>query len=497
MNRKFIYTCLLIAAVTSGCKKDEAIKDEGKTPVTFRIDGNVTRTVTDGSQTTFVEGDVLGITSSGLDADMANAEYTVCADGTLAGEVFYYNGSSSATFYAHYPYTAEYKDGAVTMTVEGDQSTAERYNASDFMTAIATGDPVSGGNVSLKMYHRLTLVKINWNGSLNATEATLHDVIKDVTWIHADNSLKLGTTVSDILTWKVYDDRQEYWAVIPAQTVAAGSTLLSIFDPDKTFKYVTQSEITFNPNTIKSITLDVKPDGAVAARFSDIEIENWQNDDLICEGTVDEYEVPAVELITVEAGRNITLTPNTKNNAEAGKWNVANKSAADAQTPNIIEWSETEGGIHMNVASGNWWDNAVYFRPDAATAAKIRPTLYKLSFDAKASEISKGFMIQVMKGDESANTYFGIINSDPVGKEEVTYNRMYYPSFKTAGEYVTHTYWVNFGKIINAAGDNVTEGTVGDYDKVLLTLSINTGTSAANAYGVDFHFRNFTFTEVK
>ena len=102
-----------------------------------------------------------------------------------------------------------------------------------------------------------------------------------------------------------------------------------------------------------------------------------------------------------------------------------------------------------------------------------------------------------MQGDESGNIYFGIANTDPTVKDNVTFNRMYYPVLKTADEYAHMEYWVDFSKVINTAGTETTEGKVGDYDKVLLTFSINTGSTEANAYGVDFHFKNFSFVQVK
>ena len=523
MKKTLIYASFALTLLAAGCKKEEPTDDTQKTPVNLEIEKDVTRTVTNGSTTQFVEGDVIGITSSGLDEDMNNAQFTVTADGRLTGEVFYYDGSNGATFFAHYPYSAEVKDGAVNMTVEADQTTEERYNASDFMTAVATGDPKYGGVVSLKMHHRLTLVKIIWNGSLYASDATLHNVIRNVSWVHADNSLVLGGSLSDILTWKVSAEKQEYWAVIPAQTIAQGSDLITIVDANMEYKYVTERDVTFNPNTIKKITLDTKANGAVTAVFSELEIDEWEADDVICEGTVDEYEGPAIELISEEAGKNITLLyDKKKNTAEAGRWNVANNNEKTDENPdgNVIETitEDEQTVLHMNIKSNmvetvkknddgstttemkemsSWWDNAVYFRPDARTAAKIRPVLYKLTFDVKASEVGKGFMVQVMKGDENGNIYFGITNADPTVKDNVTYNRMYYPVLKTADEYSTMSFWVDFSKIVSTDGKTITEGLVGDYENVLLTLSINTGTTEANAFGVDFYFKNFKFIQVK
>lgn len=492
MKKYFIIASLLLAAAATGCKKDKPEDDTTKTPVSFVIDETVTRTVTNGNTTTFVSGDKVGITSSGLAAEMQNVEFTVTGNGALAGGVFYYDGQKPAVFYAHYPYTAKYNAGEVTMTIDSDQSTAEKYNANDFMTSVATGDPATGGTVILRFNHRLALVKVVWNGSLTATAASLNNVASETTWKQVNNTLTTGGENIDINMWKISDDGQEYWALIPAQKVSAGAELVTITDVDKSYKYVTASDINFSANTIKKITLTVQEDGSIEAVISELDIENWNDDVVDGGGTVEEVAEPAVVLISATEEEYITLVPNSKANAAAGAWNVA------AEAGNVIEMTES-GEIHFNIASGSWWNNALYFRPSEEKAAQIKPGLYKLSFEATASAALKGFMVQVMKGEESSNTYFGIINSDPTGKTDVTYNRMYYPSLKEdqMGTYVKMTYWVNFAQIISSDGKTITEGKDGDFSKVLLTLSINTGTSDANAYGVDFHFRNFEFIEVK
>lgn len=527
MNKKLLYTALFLAVMATGCKKEEPTQDTERTPVSLQIETDVTRVVTNNGKTEFVEGDIISVTSSGLEADMSNSQFTVTADGTLTGDVFYYDGSKSATFYAHYPHTAVCNDGAVTMTVNADQTTAERYNESDFMTSIATGDPKYGGGVRISMSHRLTLVKIIWKGSLYASEATLHNLARRVTWVQADNSLKLEDGLTDILTWKIAPDKQEYWAVVPAQTIRQGSHLLTIVDADMEYKYVAETDVTLNPNTIKKITLDVKSSGAVTAIFNELEVDDWVADNIVCDGVVDEYETDPIELVSEEAGKYITLTKVAKKaNAEPGKWNYVTTEG------NLIELIQEENEpsvIHMNIKSNKvddkekstWWDNAVYFRPDARTAAKIRPVIYELSFEYKVSGVQKGAMVQVMKGDEVKNTYFGIINQSPFDKDgklkDITYSKTYYPTLKESetdkvDSYQKLTYWVNFGtiyrsdiKVDPATGETVKDvngkeveigwvpSVVGDYENVLLTLTVN----VSNAYGSDFHFRNFKFVQVK
>lgn len=511
MKSTFLSAALVLTVCLTGCRKDEQpARESGEnTQVQFVIEDQVTRTATSGGTTRFLEGDRIGIVSSGLATDMSNAIYTVSADGSLTGEPFYYDGTNAASFYAHYPATASYAASAVTMTVSEVQNTEELFNANDFMTATASGDPAVGnGVVSLRFYHRLTLVKVVWKGTETASVANMNNVKPTVTWKHADNTLTTSGDVIDVCMWK-QEAAQEYWALVPEQVVSAGTDLVTVMDGTKAYRYTTAGEISFKANTVKTITLSIAADDAVEAVFSEIAIEDWGSDDVDGGGDVAEVVLPAVELITLAESQNITLTPNSKTNAAAGAWNVA------VNNSNVIEWDSEESAIHMNVASvkidsdddgvadketSNWWDNAVYWRPSEADAARIMPTIYKLTFKAKASAAAKGFLVQVMKGDESSNTYFGIYNADPASKETVEWQRMYYPSFKAeswdADTYYDMTYYVNFGVII-AADKTVSEGNAGDYEKVLLTLSINNGSSDANAYGVDFHFKDFSFVEVK
>lgn len=499
--KKYILSVVALSALFVACSNEETPVPAGESQkVSFVLDNQVSRTVTNGNTTTFVEGDQIGITSSGLDIDMSNATYTVGANGTLSGGSFYYNGNNKATFYAHYPTTATVAGGVVSMSVPANQTTEAAFNACDFMTSTATGDPADGGTVVLKFKHRLAMVKVVWNGSATATNVMLHGAKPTVKWTQATDATATDGNAIDINLWKI-GNGQEYWAMIPEQTLTTASTLLTITDADKSYEYTPAGNLTFSANTIKKITLNLTAEGNVEATISDIDITNWEEDVNDGGGYVEEVQLPAVEIITEEAGKNITLTPNSKNNAEAGAWNVA------VAAGNTIE-IDGDKALHIKIdtiggVDGKWWNNALYYRPSAEVAAQIKPAIYKLSFKAKASAASKGFMVQVMKGDESANTYFGIYNADPATKEEVNWNRMYYPVFKeelftdNAMDYQEMTYWVNFGKIIDTGGTTVTDAKAGDYEKVLLTLSINTGTTEANAYGVDFWFKDFTFIEVK
>lgn len=491
MKKQTLLSTLAMATIFVACSNEESATVSGENhKVNFVIQQTVNRTITNGNTTTFVEGDAIGITSLGLDIDMSNATYTVGANGSLSGGTFYYDGNNKGTFYAHYPTTSKFSEGTISMSVPANQATEAAFNACDFMTSTAIGDPTTGGTVVLKFKHRLALVKVIWNGSTSAKGVTLLGVKPTITWTHATDVTTTSGDAIDINLWK-QDGKQEYWAMIPEQTLAKGKQMLTIEDVDKDYSYTLSADLAFSANNVKKITLNVTEAGEVEAVISNIDIEDWDEDTNDGGGTVEEVILPPIELISETEGKNITLIPNVKSNAAAGAWNVA------VEDGNTIEIG-SDNSLHFNISTGSWWNNAVYFRPSETLAAKIKPTRYKLTFDMKAEEVYRQGYFMVLKGDEPGNVYFPI-------KEELkpdsTYAKTCYPFITDTTKYTTKTYLVDFSKKITIANETV-PAEVGDYEKVLLTLTINTGgtttgTKPSNAYGKNLWFKNFTFIEVK
>ena len=510
MKKQIIYSMLAVSMLTASCSNEDFLEEvKEHNQVSFVIGGTVSRTTTTGNTTTFEVGDKIALSSTGLESDMKNAIFNVGEGSTLTGGSFFYKDENEATFYAHYPTTATYNTTSVTMNVASDQSSSEKFNANDFMTATAKGKAATNeGKVSLNFKHRLAFVKVVLQQPESApTEAvTTTDPLSTVssvslsgikpvaTWTLASDEVVTSGDATTIKMWK--QAGQEYWAVLPIQTITNGTDLVSVIDGDKKYVYTLSSDLTFSESKAKKITLSLVS-GKLKATFTDLTIEDWVDDPDVVEGDAGEVEQPALKI--VDSAKAVTLTPNSKDKAVAGKWNVA------VDAGNTIVMDDSEKAIHFNIAAENsahnpstWWNNAVYYRPSEFVAGQIKPKLYKLTFDIKAGVADKGFLVQVMKGEEKTNTYFGIVNTDPTKPDaKATFTRMYYPSFKEADKYISMTYWVDFSKIIDASGKNTTEGKVGDYSKVLLTLSINTGSTAANAFGVDFYVKNISFVEVK
>ena len=282
MKKYYLFTALALAAAFTGCSDEENMLQSGENKVSLFIDGPASRVSTTGNATTFDAGDQIAINSDGLAPEMENEIFTVGEDGSLEANLsFYYDGSKSAKFYAYYPITASHNQGAVTISVPTIQQGEEQYNANDFMTATSTGSASENdGGVSLKFSHRLSLVKIVWDGSTTATDIEMFGIKPTLTWTYATDALTAGGTATNIVMWKIDPSKQEYWALIPPQTIAKGTKLLEIKDGDRVYPYTPNVDIAFNDKHVRKITLNTKEEnGSIEVVATSISIESWSEDE--------------------------------------------------------------------------------------------------------------------------------------------------------------------------------------------------------------------------
>ena len=531
MKRKLLYTAWAIGALFTACSSEEIFDDPNqdiRKEVKLEIAGSVSRTTTTGSSTTFVEGDVIGISSSGLDMDMNNAKYTVGNNGELTGGVFYYDGNNKATFYAHYPYSATYSVGKVAMTVPSKQATEAAFNAADFMTATAIGDPAENGAVKLQFKHRLALVKVVWSTSTTANNILLKNVKPTTTWTQSTDACVTSGEPIEINMWE-QGSKQEFWALIPEQTIDKGTELLLINAGSKDYTYTLTDNIVFSASAVKKITLSLKPSGGgnsgsggdnsesggenddyyVDAIISNLEIGDWGDENQQLSGTVEETVLPPHVLISENVGKfkNITqLTPLTKKTAIAGVWGF---DAADNATIELTTCpvDNAEKAIHINVPTkANWWEDAVYYRLEESAASGIKKDkLYELKFKVRSNTADKlQLRLHVLQAEKD-NHYFAITQENNKDKAlDATYEsngtKWYwlgaqYPFTNAADTYEEKTYYVSFNKDLKATnGSETNEYPVTNsdsFDSVAICFAVNTG------HGVDFYIKDITLIEVK
>lgn len=464
----------------------------------FVIDGPVTRTTTNSNNSTeFVAGDRIGIYAT-KGASGSNAAHEVGSNGTLtaeSGEGIYYNGfgDQTADFYAYYPYGEQSVAGQVNFTVNTDQSTEVLFNASDFLTAESLNNPVNATeSIALKFRHRLALVQLEVvlaTGIPAPESVLLNQCLPSVTWKYKEGTLTTGGDATDIRMCSKNTDGTSYWALVPQQTIATKTKLLTLTIDGKTFVFTTANEIALKENTIKKFKIGIGEDGKLVVFSTDLTVEKWTEDNEVIEGE-GELLKPS-PLLEVEDFTDFTFTDIDKNKEQitAAGWY---RFWAD-QENEIVEVKDFGDGrgkvMHIKRAVNSWHNGAFYYCVENVTPGK-----YELKFKAKSSEAENmkanqlrigAYMQTTTTGDDGKTTYtdyFAIIEK---GDTEVT---TVYSQALTFDRYDEYTLTFNLGKVStvhNGTAANVTEEsksvpTAEMLKKVVLYIS-------ANAINTDFY----------
>ena len=414
MKRHYLYLSMA-ALLIAGCAKENN-RPAVNADVNIVLGSIQTRSITntDTYSTNFAENDQIGIFSTGLKADMANALYTVAADGTtVSSETEYQFGESAASFHAYFPYNAELTSlSAITFSTPADQSTETAFNSADFMTATATQDPNTGSTVVLNFEHQLSFVKVVWSDTENpATSVAVNGILPDVTWNGSALGAASGTAV-DIQMWEAKTG--EFWALVPAQTISAGKPLFTITTADKSYEFKPANDVTFSANQIKTYTLKVNASETVVAVSVQIGTNPWGNNENF-NGDVDEVVVPPIELISAQQGTfsaETELAPATGlTGCKIGGW-----SALVVNNNGTVAYNSEVDAIAITATGGSWYQRDLVWRSAEGIA---KPAKYQLKFKVKNNSASADItgddiQIAVMAGDLSTNVFF-ILNDATSG----------------------------------------------------------------------------------
>lgn len=165
---------LLCISVLCGCANDDEqiLSTDGSTLTVHATadgfasaDGVNTRASESGYNTTFTEGDQIGVFAvkdGQVITDCNNVPLTYNGTGWEGNAVYYYTG---AEYFAYYPYDASIDsktsvdDIVKDFTPQSNQSSYEDYTKSDLMTAEAT--PASDKTLNFKFEHKMSLIEIS------------------------------------------------------------------------------------------------------------------------------------------------------------------------------------------------------------------------------------------------------------------------------------------------------------------------------------------------
>lgn len=271
MKRKYL-TIAALAAIVAGCSSDEALTPQvdnlKDTPITVSagVEGMKTRAgygtdATDDTQSVLPATFYLGIDQTGDDYDYPNMLMTKAEEGnayTPESQLLWAGGTENVTVTAAtFPL-----DGAQTLTVLADQSTAEGVTGSDHL--LMTGKEVapSAEGISVEFSHLMSkvLLTITLGDEFNEAENPFTDVTFKGTV--ASNSYTAGTGWAEIAADATATDitplcnaytapatdkpnaTAGYEVVLLPQTVAAGGFSVQFNVGDRTFKWTSASDVT-------------------------------------------------------------------------------------------------------------------------------------------------------------------------------------------------------------------------------------------------------------
>lgn len=431
--KKFAFIAASTLLLASCSEENAPVNPAENQAITLSISEPVvlSRTATSETEnvlkTTFVAGDQIGVSATG-GASATNAKFTVSADGTSLTTgtpiTFQYNMDASLTAYTPY---VEGTSANVTFSIKPDQTAADDFNASNFMTS-KTSVSKANPTASLTFSPRMTLVYVEMAGELgvNATNLKLRGIKPSLTWTASTDIIAAEGDATDVTMHKV-GETSVFMAFVPAQTTTAGEQLFAIAIGSDSYSYKPTGAIEFKEGTVKRFKLTVNADQTVNIESSVAGVTDW-TDTSATENENGELTRNYLELISVADGTFTGKTLNEASGLQGAKegWNsiIANNSAT-------ITIEDDAAVIATN--GGSWYQRALYFRSPNGIGTQHK---YQLKFDVKGgTDIQVGVMRGQETGTFTSNAFFAVA-SNTAAKVE-----------KTEADYTTKTLEVDLSKI--------------------------------------------------
>lgn len=489
MDYKNLSILFGLSALIASCSSDPAEEPavhQGKA-VQFEIGSVSSRSITNPDNSTeFVAGDRIGIYGA-KGATGSNVAFIVGSDGSLqaeAGSGVFYNtdGGANSDFHAYYPYTPGQNGTTVSFNVGTDQSTPELFNASDFMTASTLGIPTGSETpVNLIFGHRLAVVQLEvvTSDPTSLLGASVTNVAGTAVWDWSSDTMNASGETVNVKMWRRNDNGLIFWAVVPAQTVGAGTKLLTLDFGDNSYSFTTTAPVTLTEGLIKKFRIGVGDNDNVVVFSPDLEVKSWNEDDDIIGGDGELVEPDPLMPLQDFSNFNPVMIQKNKEEITTPGWYLFH--LYDSDVLEITSDGSRDKVMHINrvlqdgKTSIEWHNGAYYF-----AAENPQKRVYTLTFTARSSfsENMKNNQLRIgayMKDADGKDHFVALRKGDNL----VT--TIYYQVLTE--EYATYTLEFDMSKVSTIHNGNPqTEWLTPDAEMLkMVTLYIS-----SNAKGVDF-----------
>lgn len=471
---------LLTTACSNEYDESPAPAKQGK-PVQFdmTLAGVNSRTVTgtDASRTTtWVEGDAVGIFAykrGEISTPTAiNAKYVLQGTSWVAeGTAIFAEDGQQYDYYAYYPYKEGVENpAAVSLASLADQTTADgvNYGLSDVMGSQNKTVAADAGTIPLVFKHLFAMVEVKVIGDVDLlTKQPASVVLKGVKLgatlnllgdapVATVNADEAGTDVTMYYLAKAADNDKApfaYRAVVPAQTIAAKTSLVAVNgvnEAGKSYELQFSTAVTYEASKFRVITVKIgAPKASITIPAGDITIDPWGESEAIdgegSEVVVNLISIPMASLASLTA-YNTTNEYNAAIPSTATHWYWQKEKLEDGFTASVEDDATYTKVIKFThpAAAGSWFKGSVGFHRNAA----FEMGFYKLTFQVKANVPKSDlriFLRSSYTGDGQTNWFF-----TNAAKKSGNIGILPVPS--VADTWVEQVIYFDFGTITSSSG---------------------------------------------
>lgn len=408
MYFKSLIFALTGALMITACSNEieEQLAENGKNGqnVKFSIGvENLSRTaIADGTLvTSFEQNDEIGIFAyDGEKPVSSNVKYTYNGSEWTSENAIAAQDGVKLSYYAYYPYDASVTDPAsIKDTVSADQTAG--FGKNDMLSARNTEAAAGATNISLNFAHAMAMVQVSlMEGTTSDANATVTlQSILPVTSVNAkDGSVTAASGASVGVAMKKAAESLTYRAVVPEQTIKAGSKLLTIVAGGKTFDVTFSANVKYEKGKLLQIKVEALnglPEGATVT-ISGEAIDGWIPGEEPEGGETEEQPMTLLDLTSLSGFDASTISTyegnwsSVKIEGDTDFWFVRNVNDCVTYTSEDKESVKTLK-LAVNSPRGSWNNDCVGFH----SAGIYEKEKYVLTFDmmTDATTSTVGFAI--------------------------------------------------------------------------------------------------------
>ena len=482
MYFKSLIFALTGALMITACSNEieEQLAENGKNGqnVKFSIGvENLSRTaIADGTLvTSFEQNDEIGIFAyDGEKLVSSNVKYTYNGSKWTSENAIAAQDGVKLSYYAYYPYDASVTDPAsIKDTVSADQTAG--FGKNDMLSARNTEAAAGATNISLNFAHAMAMVQVSlMEGTTSDANATVTlQSILPVTSVNAkDGSVTAASGASVGVAMKKAAETLTYRAVVPEQTIKAGSKLLTIVAGGKTFDVTFSKNVSYERGKLLQIKVEALnglPEGATVT-ISGEAIDGWIPGEEPEGGETEEVpliqpfgdNLPLVITDTQKFGeeswfqlkQNETTTPGYFD-LESDNGTVWGKAAKLTYTS---VWNPEADKGKGKAVNNSWYVAAIGYNHVEPIYVEEESSIYKVTLKIKSSENELGKISPLVFTCKSKNLADGhykwsfAASTNPTSFNQETGATTVSVTPDATDTWQEYTFYIDFSKISSTVG---------------------------------------------